>query len=91
MASVLAFKRTSRYLIALMFLTDSPKKLIIFLEPLDSMPNCSDEIIAISPKLATLASGQIVLMTDKQTDRRKGNQITWQISSRHVILILLLK
>ena len=42
------------------------------------MPNCSEKIIAISPKLATLASGQFFWMihrqTDRQTDRQAGRQ-----------------
>ena len=57
------------------------------------MPSCSEKNIAISATLATLASGQFVFMihnihTERHThtDRRKGNQHTWQISSCHVII-----
>ena len=46
-----------------------------------TMPNCSEKILAISPKLATLASGQILLMMHRQTHRCRDNQHTWQISS----------
>ena len=90
MASVVAFKRTSRYLIASMFFDGFPPKTNDLLRA--TMPNCSEKIIAISLKLATLASGQFFLMihiqTDRQTQRRKGNQHTWQISSCHAIMLL---
>ena len=33
------------------------------------MPNCSEKIIAIYPKLAMLARGQILLMIGRQTDK----------------------
>ena len=34
------------------------------------MPNCYEKIITISPKLATLASGQNLLMNHTQTQRQ---------------------
>ena len=50
------------------------------------MSNCYEKIITISPKLATLSSGQIFDDTQihTHTHRRKGNQHTWPISSCHV-------
>ena len=61
-----------------------------------NMSYCYEKIITISPKLATLASGQILthfLMihryththTDRHKHRRKRYQYTWKISSCHVI------
>ena len=55
-----------------------------------NMSYCYEKIITISPKLATLASGQILThfwwYTDTQTHRRKGYQYTWKISSCHVMI-----
>ena len=61
---------------------------------------CYEQIITISPKLATLASGQILThflmihrythrQTHTHTHRRKRYQYTWKISSCHVITTML--
>ena len=41
------------------------------------MPNCYEKIITISPKLATLASGQIVLMMHRHTHTQTQRQPTY--------------
>ena len=61
------------------------------------MSYCYEKIITISPKLATLASGQILThflmihrythrQTHTHTHRRKRYQYTWKISSCHVMM-----
>ena len=76
------FKRTLRYLIASVFFDGFPKKTNHL--RIANTPKCSEKNITISPKLATLASGQnfVDTQTDRHTHRQtqsKGNQDTWQI------------
>ena len=66
------YKKISRNLIASMFFDGFPSKTNHLLR--STMPNCSEKNIAISPKLATLASGQILLMIHRQTDRHTRTQ-----------------